>query len=151
MNNGALHRFLAEAVWSPTVLIPSKHLRWSAIDDNMACVTLTAHCVTVSLEFRFNATGEVVRIFTPKRWGSFGGRYVQKPWEGRFRDYVSVQGMRVPKHGKVGWYDGIVWEQSGKARFWKPNTTSRADSGHPFFAWAHSMCSTNLSGGAHAS
>lgn len=109
MNSGALHRFLAEAVWSPTALLPSERLRWSAIDDSTACATLTVHDVTVSLEFRFNAAGEVVGIFTPGRWGSFGGSYVQKPWKGRFREYVIVQGMRIPKHGEVGWYDGSVW------------------------------------------
>jgi len=109
MNSGALHRFLAEAVWSPTVLLPSDTLRWRPIDDSTASATLTAHGVSVSLEFRFNVTGEVVGIFTPGRWGSFGGCYVQKPWEGRFRDYVTVQGMRVPKHGEVGWYDDGVW------------------------------------------
>lgn len=111
MNSGALHRFLAEAVWSPTALLPSERLRWSAIDDSTACATLTVHDVTVSLEFRFNAAGEIIGIFTPGRWGSFGGSYVQKPWEGRFRDYVTVQGMRVPKHGEVGWYDDGVWGQ----------------------------------------
>jgi hypothetical protein len=109
MNSGALHRFLAEAVWSPTALLPSERLRWSAIDANMACATLTAKGVTVSLEFRFNAAGEVVGIFTPGRWGSFGGSYSQKPWEGHFRDCVTVQGMRVPTHGEVGWYDDGVW------------------------------------------
>jgi hypothetical protein len=111
MNSGALHRFLAEAVWSPTALLPSERLRWSSIDDSTACATLTANGATVSLEFRFNAAGEVVGIFTPGRWGSFGGRYLQKPWEGRFRDYVTVQGMRVPKHGEVGWCDDGVWGQ----------------------------------------
>ena len=109
MNSGALHRFLAEAVWSPTALLPSETLSWSPIDDSMACATLTANGVSVSLEFRFNAAGEVVGIFTPGRWGSFGGRYSQKPWEGHFREYVTVQGMRVPTHGEVGWYDDGVW------------------------------------------
>jgi hypothetical protein len=33
MNSGSLHRFLAEAVWYPTALLPSSHLRWSAIDE----------------------------------------------------------------------------------------------------------------------
>ena len=121
MNSGALHRFLAEAVWSPTALLPSERLRWSAIDDNMACATLTAHGVSVPLEFRFNAAGEVVGIFTPGRWGSFGGYYFQKPWELRFRDYVTFQGMTVPKHGEVGWYDNGVWGSSGKENFLKLN------------------------------
>lgn len=109
MNSGALHRFLAEAVWSPTALLPSEKLRWSPINDSTASATLTAHGVTVSLEFQFNAAGEVVGIFTPGRWGSFGGGYSQKPWEGRFNDYVTIQGMHIPKHGEVGWYDDGVW------------------------------------------
>ena len=70
----SLHSFLAKAIWSLTALLPSERLRWSTIDDNKECATLTAHGVTVSLEFRFNAEGEVVGIFKPVRWGSFGDR-----------------------------------------------------------------------------
>jgi len=69
-----LHRFLAKAIWSHTALLPSVRPRWSTIDDNRECATLTAHGVTVSLELRFNAAGEVVGIFKSVRWGSFGDR-----------------------------------------------------------------------------
>lgn len=75
MNSGALHRYLAEAVWYPTALLPSAKLRWSAIDDNTALATLTDNGVSVSLEFRFNSAGEVASIFTPGRWGKFDGGY----------------------------------------------------------------------------
>lgn len=119
MNSGALHRFLAEAVWSPTALLPSETLRWSPIDDSMACATLTANGVSVSLEFRFNAAGEVVGIFTPGRWGSFGGHYLEKPWEGHFRDYVTIQSMCIPKYGDVGWYDDGVWGQVWEGKILK--------------------------------
>ena len=54
--------------------MPSVRLRWSSIDDNRECATLTAIGVTVSLEFRFNAAGEVVGNFKPVRWASFGDR-----------------------------------------------------------------------------
>ena len=94
---------------SPAALLPSKTPRWSPIDDSTECATLTVHDVIAALEFRFNAAGQVVGIFTPGHWGSFGGSYVQKPWKGRFREYVTVQGMRIPKHGEVGWYEGSVW------------------------------------------
>ena len=92
-------------------MLPSESLRWIPIDDNRACATLTTGGVTVSLEFRFNATGEIVSIYTPARWGKFGDNYVQKPWEGHLRDYVTIHGMRVPNHGEVGWYDDGVWQR----------------------------------------
>jgi hypothetical protein len=75
LDSGALHRFLDEAIWSLiALLLPSERLRWSNIDDNRACATITARGVTVSLEFRFNAEGEDVGIFKSVRWDSFGGR-----------------------------------------------------------------------------
>lgn len=109
MNSGALHRYLAEAVWYPTALIPSAKLRWSAIDNNTALATLTDNGVTVSLEFRFSATGEVASIYTPARWGTFDGGYRQVPWEGHFRNYVNRGGMHVPAEGEVGWYTDGKW------------------------------------------
>jgi len=109
MNSGALHRYLAEAVWYPTALLPSARLRWSAIDDDTALATLTDHGITVALEFRFNAAGEVTGIYTPARWGTFDGGYRQLPWAGHFRNYVSMDGVIVPAEGEVGWYLEGQW------------------------------------------
>jgi len=109
LNAGALHRFLAEAVWYPTALLPGAGLRWSAIDGHAALATLTDRGLTVSLEFRFNAAAEVAGIYTPARWGTFDGGYRQAPWEGRFRNYVARAGMLVPSEGEVGWYREGTW------------------------------------------
>lgn len=113
MNSGALHRFLAEAVWYPWALAPSQALRWTAIDDQRALATLTCGKTTVSLEFRFLEDGTVAGIYTPARWGRFAGRYEQVPWEGRFSDYQRQSGILIPSKGEVGWYrDGqlrTVW------------------------------------------
>jgi len=71
--------------------------------------TLTEGRVTVSLEFRFAATGEVTGIYTPGRWGTFPGGYRQVPWEGHFRDYRERDGVVVPTEGDVGWYQDNEW------------------------------------------
>ena len=109
MNSGALHRYLAEAAWYPTALLPSAKLRWSAIDGNTALATLTDNGVTVSLEFRFNTAGEIAGIYTPARWGTFDGGYKQVPWEAHFRNYVNRGGILVPSEGDVGWYSEGEW------------------------------------------
>ena len=54
---GELLRFFAEAAWYPTALLPSQGVRWEAIDDTSARATLTDGETTVSLEFRFDASG----------------------------------------------------------------------------------------------
>ena len=114
MNSGALHRYLAEAAWYPTALLPRAKLRWSAIDDNTALATLTDNGVTVSLEFRFNTAGEVAGFYTPARWGTFDGGYKQVPWEGHFRNYVNRGGILVPSEGEVGWYLAGKWRSVWK-------------------------------------
>jgi hypothetical protein len=109
MNAGSLHRFLAEAVWYPTALLPGPALRWTAIDDGAALATLTDRGFSVSLEFRFAETGQVTGIYTPARWGSFDGGYGQRPWEGHFRNYQQRDGVFVPTEGDVGWYVDGEW------------------------------------------
>jgi uncharacterized protein DUF6544 len=109
MNSGSLHRYLAEAVWYPTALLPSPQLIWTAIDESRALATLTTHGVTVSLEFRFAKSGEVTGIYTPGRWGTFRGEYRQVPWEGHFKDFRERDGIVVPSEGDVGWYVDNQW------------------------------------------
>ena len=110
MNLGSLHRYLAEAVWYPTALLPSETLRWTPISDNRALATLKSGGLEVSLEFKFGPSGEVESIYTPGRWGTFDGGYRKVPWEGHFARYQLQHGVRVPMEGDVGWYLEGVWQ-----------------------------------------
>ena len=105
----------------PTALLPSAKLRWSAIDANTALATLTDNGVSVSLEFRFDATGEVTGIYTPARWGTFDGGYRQVPWEGHFRDYRERDGIVAPSEGEVGWYSEGKWRAVWKGKIIEAN------------------------------
>ena len=114
INSGELHRYLAEGVWYPTALLPESGVTWTEIDDEKALASITVNNITVALEFTFNDTGEVVAVYTDARYGQFEGGYQLKPWEGHFKDYHEVNGMKVPKYGEVGWWvDGqyeLVWK-----------------------------------------
>lgn len=114
LNSASLHRYLAEAVWYPSALLPSAGVQWSSIDDRKALATLTDLGNTVSLEFRFNEAAEVIGIHTEGRWSRTANGYEQMPWEGHFSAYRRHQGVLVPSRGEVGWYAngrlGIVWK-----------------------------------------
>jgi hypothetical protein len=114
LNTASLHRYLAEAVWYPTALLPSAGVQWSPVNDRSAVATLSDLGNTVSLEFRFNDLAEVVGIHTEGRWSRTANGYELTPWEGHFSGYRLHQGVLVPARGEVGWYVNgrleIVWK-----------------------------------------
>ncbi len=103
---GALHRFLAEAVWLPTALLPGRGVSWTAMDDSRARATLSHAGTTVALEFEFAPGGEIVACYAPARVRAVPGRkgqYGAAPWGGRYRCYEEHAGMRVPTAAEVYW------------------------------------------------
>jgi hypothetical protein len=100
---GALHRYLAEAVWYPTALLPKEGIVWSPLDASTARATLTVSGIAVWLDFRFGPDGLVQSVFTPGRARDVGGRAVPTPWQGRFSEYEEREGMHVPMAGEVEW------------------------------------------------
>lgn len=100
---GALHRYLAEAPWFPTALLPGHALTWEAIDSTKACATLTDGETTVSLEFQFAENGAIERTYTPARYREVSGAYVPTPWAAAYRSYAPTDGMKVPMEGEVEW------------------------------------------------
>ncbi len=114
LNQGALQRYLAEAIWFPTALLPEAGVVWSAIDGSRAVATLTDSGTKVSLEFTFNDRGEVTRIYSSGRYREAGGKYELTPWIVQVRDYEERGGMRIPLEGDVS------WQLSGGAQpYWK--------------------------------
>jgi hypothetical protein len=100
---GELMRFLAEAVWYPTALLPSQGVRWDAIDDTSARASLVDGVTTVSLAFRFDAEGLIHTVHATARYRTVNGELVATPWQGRFWAHEVRGGMRIPLHGEVAW------------------------------------------------
>ncbi|MEA3463344.1 MAG: DUF6544 family protein [Bacteroidota bacterium] len=118
LNESALQRYLAEAAWIPTALLPGQGVQWSEIDDNSALATLTDSGITVSLEFKFNEIGEITEVYTPGRYREVNGEYEQTPWSGVFRKYEDRHGIRIPLEGEVEWH-----LPEGSLPYWKGQIT----------------------------
>ncbi|HWW86480.1 MAG TPA: DUF6544 family protein [Vicinamibacterales bacterium] len=100
---GELMRFLAEAAWYPTSLLPSQGVYWEAVDDHSARATLEDGDVTVTLLFRFGEDGLINTGRAEARGRMVDATAVPTPWQGRFWNYAIRDGMRVPIEGEVAW------------------------------------------------
>jgi uncharacterized protein DUF6920 len=116
--SGALHRYLAEAAWLPTALLPSSGVLWSAIDDSTARATLGIGETSVWLDFHFGQGGLVERVYTPARARDVGGTAVPTPWEGRFTRYEAQHGFLIPIEAEVAWL-----LPSGRQAYWRGHVT----------------------------
>lgn len=114
----ALHRYLLEAPWFPTALLPSQGVQWEAIDDSTARATLQDHGIRVSADFHFGARGEIVRT-TALRFRDVEGTGVPTPFTARGWSYQRRGGMTVPTEGEVEWT-----LPEGRFTYWRGRITA---------------------------
>ena len=100
---GELMRFLAEAAWYPTVLLPGQVVQWKAVDDFSANATLKDGKTAATLLFRFDENGLIESVRAEARGRTVGGAVIPTPWEGRWSNYERRDGMRIPTGGEVAW------------------------------------------------
>jgi hypothetical protein len=101
----ALARWLGEAVWFPTALLPGEAgagVQWEAIDDRTARATITDVAVSATAEFHFAPNGEITRM-TALRYRDLDGTAILTPFEGEYFDYARRDGILVPTRAEVAW------------------------------------------------
>jgi hypothetical protein len=100
----ALLRYLGEAVWFPTALLPTQGVRWEAMDASTARATVAAGGTTVSAVFSFGADGLIASIASNDRTFDDGRHPPSKhPWGGSYLRYEEHEGIRVPAESEVAW------------------------------------------------
>ena len=100
---GELMRFLAEAAWYPTALLPSQGIRWEAVDETSARASIADGPLALTLLFRFNQAGLIDSVRAEARGGIIGKKVVMMPWECTLSDYQLRDGMTVPLTGEAAW------------------------------------------------
>ncbi|WP_431299706.1 DUF6920 family protein [Tabrizicola sp. BL-A-41-H6] len=118
---GELMRWLAEAAWYPTALLPGQGVDWTAVDDASARATVRDGGISVSLLFRFGAGGMIESVRAEARGRTVGDTVVPTPWEGRWSGYERRDGMMVPMAGEVAW---VLAE--GEKPYWRGRVTALA-------------------------
>jgi hypothetical protein len=127
LGTAALQRYLAEAVWIPTALLPGEGVRWTGIGESSARASISAGALTATVDFHFGRDGLVERIFTAARGrDAGGGRIVPTPWQGRFSYYELRDGCGVPTRGEVEWL-----MPDGPMPYWRGRVTAITFERHP--------------------
>jgi hypothetical protein len=100
--SGELARYLVEAAWFPTALLPGAGVSWAPIDTQRARATVADGATTVSNDFTFDAEGRITRVSTMRERTIEGGSVLTR-WSGTLGDYRRVNGMMIPTSGEVAW------------------------------------------------
>lgn len=116
---GELMRFVAEAAWYPTALLPSQGVRWAPIDEYSARATVVDGDITLSLDVEFAKDGTMRAVRADARGRTVAGEVVMTPWEGRWSDLRQRDGMRVPVGGEVAWLT-----PEGRRPYWRGRISS---------------------------
>lgn len=98
-DQGELLRWLSEAVWLPTALLPGRHIAWTAIDDHSARLTLRHAGQELNCLVRFNERDEIASCEAQRYFNDTE----LLPWEGHFSQYRRQQGLLVPFAGEASW------------------------------------------------
>jgi len=99
----SLTRYLAEMVWFPTSLIPSKYLSWTPIDDSSSQAELKDGKNKARAIFKFDMEGKIKEIYSDERYRRRKGKYYRESWRGFLKNYIRINGMNIPSKIEAEW------------------------------------------------
>lgn len=112
---GEYLRWCAETAWYPTAMLPSQGASWQPLTDTSARVTFKHGSMQATLTATFGSDGLLASIRAEDRGREVnGGTTIPTPWEGRWSNYIRMNGMLVPGTGEVAW---ILKE--GRMVYWR--------------------------------
>jgi hypothetical protein len=103
MSQGELLRFLAETPLYPTSLLSRHGMKWDAIDDHSARVTMLGEELQVTMVFKFNENDLIETVWAAARGRNAGQNVEYMPWQGHFANYAERSGIMIPQDAEVEW------------------------------------------------
>jgi len=119
MARGQLMRYLAEAAWYPTALLPSQGVTWQRVNERSARATITEDNFILSMLFRFNDANLIESVRAEARGRTAGDAIIPTPWEGHWQRYELHHNLCIPMEGEAAW---LLTE--GIRPYWRGRVTS---------------------------
>jgi len=102
-NAGEAMRYLAELAWVPYAMVGNASLEIRLAGQDAVDVTTRVGDGAISVQLRFDASGDIAGVSAPARPRLVGKEPVETPWGGSFSDYRVVGGVRIPTRAEVYW------------------------------------------------
>jgi hypothetical protein len=101
LDQGALCRYLNEAMWFPAAYL-SDYIKWEPIDANSARASMTVNGAIASALLKFSDEGKLLD-FVAQRFMSSGDKYVKELWSTPVEDYKEFNNIVLPAKGRAVW------------------------------------------------
>lgn len=99
----AMVRYIAEAPWLPTTLLPGNNLKWTAVDSQTAKAEMTSGDNTITAVFTFNQAGQIVKATTEDNYRELNGRVYKERWSAFYSEYTNKEGVNIPARIEAVW------------------------------------------------
>ena len=100
----AFGRYVAEAIfWTPAALLPGSGIRWTALSDNSARVTVTHLGLEQAVDLTIAENGQPVTV-SFMRWSNANPQrhFTLQPFGGYLSDFRDFSGFQLPAHVEAG-------------------------------------------------
>ena len=89
---------------APATLI-SKNIQWETINSLTVKAKYTNDKITISAILKFNEKGELIDFLSDDRYYCEDGKtYLSYPWSTPIRNYIEIDGRKVPCYGEAIWH-----------------------------------------------
>lgn len=100
---GEALRYLAELPFVPHAMVHNRKLEWEELDELTVVVAARIRGERLTVELKVDDNGDIVRTSSRDRRRKVGGEWLRTPWGGRFGEYESFDGVRLPTSAEAYW------------------------------------------------
>ncbi len=98
-----LFRFLAEAVWYPTLFRHESLIQWTAVDDKKAEALIRDGELHASATFHFSEDNEIAKIVTEDKYRDYKGSFTKERFTMHCAGYRLINAVKIPTEVSFQW------------------------------------------------
>jgi hypothetical protein len=105
MNHGETVTVFNDMCFMAPATLIHKNIHWETVDSMTVKAKFTNDNITISALLKFNDKGELIDFISEDRYFCEDGKtYLSYPWSTPIRNYIDMNGRKVPSYGEAIWH-----------------------------------------------